>query len=58
MTNGDRVRSMSNEELTKFIQEFSEIKYVDNFCPDYECEEESCGKCFLKWLNSEVRENC
>ncbi|WP_281513507.1 hypothetical protein [Bacteroides acidifaciens] len=56
MTNGDRIRNMSNEELTKFIQEVSGLKFVDNFCDDYECEKESCGECFLKWLNSEAED--
>ena len=46
LTNGDRIRAMSNEELAGSIP----------FCPmrlDYECPLEiDCKKCLLDWLNS------
>lgn len=50
MTNADRIRAMSNEELAKFIPDWSytgackcdEQPYVD-------CNNE-CDKCVLEWL--------
>ena len=49
LTNGDRLRAMSNEELTRL-----------NICPkdlDYNfvCNfRKPCGKCLHDWLNSPV----
>lgn len=46
LTNGDRLRAMSNEELAESIL----------ICPmslDYECPPEiECKQCKLDWLNS------
>ena len=55
MTNADRIRSMTNEELATFIEEAS--------CPPtcyrthiYECRKEDCAPCWLAWLQAEVKE--
>lgn len=42
MTNGDRIRAMSDEELAEF----------NNFCPhiDEECTMKGCNACILDWL--------
>ena len=42
MSNGDRVRSMSDEELAEW----------NNFCPypTDECTLKGCTKCILEWL--------
>ena len=42
MTNGDRIRAMSDEELAEF----------NNFCPfiDEECTMKGCNACILEWL--------
>ena len=52
MTNGDKIRSMSDEELAKFID-----SHVPCFefcmCEHYICEEK-CIQGISKWLKSEV----
>lgn len=42
MTNGDRIRAMSDEELAEF----------NNFCPhiNEECTMKGCNACILDWL--------
>ena len=60
MSNADRIRQMTDEELAKLLN------YVDtnicDFCASklsntyYDCEEESCEKCVLAWLKQEVQE--
>lgn len=55
MTNADRIRSMTDEELAKFIYE-----QADCFCQarfgDCIRDEEHCRKAWLKWLKEEVKE--
>lgn len=52
-TNGDRIRSMSNEELAHFIDKRTE-------CPPengtWRCEPENCRQCWFDWLNAEAKE--
>lgn len=47
-TNADRIRSMSDEELAKFIERSD--------CPPYDgtCDKDNitCSKCWLDWLQS------
>ena len=44
MTNGDRVRRMTNEELAKILGD-------KNTCPDDgECTHRDCQMCWLEWL--------
>ena len=47
MTNGDRIRAMTDEELAKVV-----------VCPHKICESEmlNCGVCILKWLKQEVED--
>ena len=51
MTNADRIRSMSDEELAEFIDrcEMNDIDYAKTFCDlcngQYECDQ-----CRLDWL--------
>lgn len=40
ITNGDRIRAMSDEELAEFL----------DFCPYNGCEEADCIKCISNWL--------
>ena len=54
MTNADRIRNMSDEELAKFICKISLCKPL--YCPAYRECMESNG-CMLKWLQAEV-ESC
>jgi hypothetical protein len=49
MTNGDRIRHMTDEELVKFLN-------IDSVCHEMmkerkTCPNCSCGKCIRMWLN-------
>lgn len=48
MTNGDRIRAMSDEELAEF----------NSFCPfiDEECARKGCITCVLEWLKQPVED--
>lgn len=53
VTNGDRIRAMSNEEIAEFLEE--------NNCPpgmdsDARCPAR-CSICWLNWLNAEAKED-
>ena len=51
ITNADRIRAMSDEELAEFIYrcEMSEIDYAKTFC-DLCNGQYECGQCRLDWL--------
>lgn len=49
MTNADRIRSMTDEELAKVIM----CPYDRDDRDERDCKE-GCWKCCLKWLKSEV----
>ena len=57
-TNGDRIRSMSDEELAEFIGKFCDCQLGD--CPittsPYNCSENGCKGSWLKWLKRKVAE--
>lgn len=68
MTNGDRIRSMSNEELAKIIAA-SDISEKIPFCKSLpECDallesevlavipKEFCQKCIVAWLEQEEQQ--
>ncbi len=50
MTNADRIRQMSDEELAEFLMKPTKI------ISKYECEdcENDCTECVLEWLKKEV----
>ena len=51
-TNGDRIRGMSDEELTKMLQNKDLVCDVDHEW----CERrESCENCTAEWLRSPAR---
>ena len=58
MTNADRIRQMTDEELAKLLYDVDTS--ICNFCAAqrantyYDCEEESCEKCVLAWLKQEA----
>ena len=55
ITNADRIRSMSDEELAEFFLE----KMDCAACPAYEdvaCEHDMCLENIKEWLQSEVEE--
>ena len=56
MSNADRIRAMSDEELAEFMRPY------DSGCPRWKenplpCSDwDNCGECWLKWLKEEVSE--
>ena len=55
ITNADRLRSMSDEELAEM---FNTMNGIDRCCPNngaHNCRE-SCMECWLDWLKQEVKE--
>jgi hypothetical protein len=57
ITNADRVRNMSDEELAEFLDIVGEdgisSQYTDVPC-DCCCEKTECSKCWKEWLQSEA----
>lgn len=61
MTNADRIRSMSDEELAKFV---CRIDALDEICEKQDptqdgsgCDEHhNCSACYLDWLQQPARE--
>ncbi len=49
LTNGDKIRAMTNEELADFVA--SEGCPTEGTCCD------TCTNCWLKWLRSPVEES-
>ena len=57
-TNGDRIRSMTDEEMAKYL--YYNLTYGGS-PPDANCDcvhvpAEACEKCWLDWLKEEVKE--
>ena len=58
MTNADRIRAMSDEELAKFISiQSDDCLCSDNSKCDYHCGGDSCLKVLLDWLQQPAEEN-
>ena len=59
MTNADRIRSMSDEELAEFLdiieQDGIQSQYGGVPC-DCCTEKTECSSCWVEWLQSEVEE--
>lgn len=57
MTNADRIRAMSDEELAVFLNAVEEYgissQYIDVPC-DCCCEKTACDECWKEWLQSEA----
>lgn len=55
-SNADRIRSMTDEELAKFLADCSDCAscYLDE--PNNCGTEETCAKAFLEWLKQPVEE--
>lgn len=57
MTNADRIRNMSDEELAEFLNGVEEYgissQYIDVPC-DCCCEKTACDECWKEWLQSEA----
>ena len=64
MTNAERIRTMSDEELAKFLMEAHDCELHIPFCREKrECDEllcngyipeENCMACMVAWLKQEV----
>lgn len=57
MTNADRIRNMSDEELAEFLVKVNST-IQDCMVIDCKCEntDRDCKDCFLEWLQAEVKE--
>lgn len=53
MTNGNRIRQMTNKDLAEYIRVF-----FPEVCPPGNCPgEDSCYKCWLDWLKQEAEDD-
>lgn len=57
MTNGDKIRSMSNGELAKFIRNNDDCECCAFGFASDDCNSNICTVGIKKWLESEVNEN-
>ena len=59
LTNADRIRAMTNEELAEFITgavyDFGEQPGMCDVCDTVTAHH--CGECWLNWLKQEVESN-
>ena len=56
-TNADRIRSMTDEELAKLLDEVEIGSFLADKYPCSECTERiNCDGCFLEWLKAESEE--
>ena len=56
MTNAEKIRNMTDEELAAILM--CPAEFVLNYNINYECkgeEESDCLECIKQWLQSEVR---
>ena len=56
ITQADRIRNMSDEELADIIFSSCIDRVNDLMCDDIKQADGNCHKCVLKWLKSEVKE--
>lgn len=54
MTNADRIRNMSDEELADILFD-SCIDHIEVSSCERMFEKDSCKECVLNWLQSEVK---
>ena len=61
MTNADRIRNMSDEELADFLVRVN-CAYAEDcmvgieVCKCDDCADMDCVDCFLEWIQAEVKE--
>lgn len=56
MTNGERIRSMTDEELAEFLNGIlSDCDYCPMWAICHETALSNCGKICMQWLKSEVK---
>ena len=57
MTNGDKIRQMSDEEIAKYLCNFACIHCpASNFCDLTIGNTKSCKKVVLNWLKQEAKD--
>jgi hypothetical protein len=66
MTNGDRIRAMSDEELAAMLYSFEDLEMPDYCQRKKECDDmldgdidipdEKCINCLIDWLRQQERE--
>ena len=56
MTNADRIRSMSDEELAEFLEQIvsGNRNVIGINCGNSKCESWKCTECISMWLQSEA----
>ena len=56
ITNADRIRSMTDEELAKWISEEYYVPHcpTGDGCPDDLGDHGGCNVCWMKWLKEEI----
>ena len=54
MTNADRIRNMTDEELGKLLNEFGHcpLSRIEDDCRSYD----RCRDCWIDWLKEEVKD--
>lgn len=57
MTNGDKIRSMSDVELAKFIRNNDDCECCAFVFASGDCNSNFCAVGIKKWLESEVDKN-
>ena len=55
ITNADRIRNMTDEELADFLGGNCNERMPDRFCA-YPVDHEMCRECYFEWLQAEVKE--
>ena len=54
-TNGDRIRSMSDEDLMRFLLRVGTLENRP-WCDDEPCNNRYCSECITEWLKEEVKD--
>ncbi|MGM9669738.1 MAG: hypothetical protein ACI3VZ_08300 [Faecousia sp.] len=52
MTNAQKIRSMSDEELCQLLMKFVPCDFVECDRYSYDCDE--CDECIMKWLKQKA----
>lgn len=59
VTNGDKFRSMSDEQIANWFSKLVCHSCATTFeCGECHSEDEDCAKEILKWLNKEAEDGC
>ena len=53
MTNYEKIKAMSIDEMTEWLANFDSCVFCSTNCPD---NVQGCNECFQQWLESESEE--